>query len=69
MTQCCASSRRKAIKLSAFIFFDDAPNTALVRSAAVIIWRVGRYDSSSDDIMMMLYRESDKVDPILMRLS
>ena len=57
------------MKSSTFIFFNDAPNTALVHSAAVIVWRVGRYDSGSDDMMMMLYCESDKVDPILVRLS
>ena len=61
---------KKAIKSSAFIFFDDeVPNPALVRSAAVIVWRVGQYDSGKDNIMMVLNQESDKVDPILMRLS
>ena len=46
---------KKAIKSSAFIFFDDeVPNTALVRSAAVIVWRVGQYDSGKDDMMMVL---------------
>jgi hypothetical protein len=56
---------KKAIKSSAFIFFDDeVPNTALVHSVAVIVWRVGQYDSGKDDIMMVLNRVSDKVDPI-----
>ena len=71
MMCCCVSLGRKANKLSTFIFFDDAHkshNTALVCSAAVIVCRVGQYNSSSDDMMIMLYCELDKVDPILMRL-
>jgi hypothetical protein len=61
---------KKAIKSSAFIFFDyEVPNSVLVCLAVVIVWRVGQYDSGKDDIMMVLNQESDKVDPILMRLS
>ena len=32
----------------------DVPSRVLVRSAAVIVWRVGWYDSRSEDMMIIL---------------
>src|ERR1700761_7074081 len=53
----------------AFIFLDDVLVKELARSAAVIVWRVGRYDSGKEDIIKVLNRVSDSVEPIFIRLS
>ena len=41
----------------------------LVLSAAVIVCKVGLYDSRRDDINIMLNLVSERADPIWMRLS
>ena len=33
---------------------DDVPSRVLAHSAAVIVWRVGQYDSGSKDMMIVL---------------
>ena len=33
---------------------DDVPSKVLVCSTAVIVWRVGQYDSGSEDMMIVL---------------
>ena len=70
MIQCWAYSVRNMIRLSGFIFFEeDTPNATLVHSAAIIIWKVGLYESGNDDIIMMLKQVSKRVKTILVRLS
>ena len=45
----------KVMRSSGFIALDDnVPSKVLARSAAVIVWRVGRYDSGSEDMMIVL---------------
>ena len=45
----------KVMRLSGFIALgDDVPSRVLACSAAVIIWKVGRYDSGSEDMMIVL---------------
>jgi len=60
---------RKAIRSSCFIFVDHVPVSMLALLAAVIVCRVGRYESGNDDMIRVLRRVSDRLDPILMRLS
>ena len=63
------SKKHDDMRLSGFIFFEeDAPNAALAHLAAVIIWRVSLYESSNDDIIMMLKQVLERVEPILVRL-
>ena len=56
------------IKSSAFIHFDDIPSAVLAHSAAVIVCKVGRYDSGRDVITIVLKRELDRLEPIFRRL-
>ena len=45
----------KVMRSSGFIALDDdMPSRVLACSAAVIVWRVGRYDSGSEDMMIVL---------------
>ena len=45
----------KVMRLSGFITLDDdVPSRVLVHSAAVIVWRVGWYDSGSNNMMIVL---------------
>ena len=45
----------KVMRSSGFITFDDnVPSRVLAHSAAVVVWRVGRYDSRSKDMMIVL---------------
>ena len=45
----------KVMRLLGFIALDDnVPSRVLVCSAAVIVWRVGWYDSGSKDMMIVL---------------
>jgi len=69
ITWCWASSMRKAIRSSCFIFVDCAPVSMLALLAAVIVCRVGRYESGNDDMIRVLKQVLDRLDPILMRLS
>jgi hypothetical protein len=59
----------KAIKSSALIALDWCPESLLARSDAVIVWRVGQYDSGKEDIIITLNLVSDITDPIFIRLS
>jgi hypothetical protein len=69
ITRCWASSMIKVIRSSAFIAFACCPESLLALSAAVIVWRVGQYDSGREDIIIVLNQVSDIVDPIFIRLS
>ena len=45
----------KLMRSSGFIALDDdVPSRVLVQSTAVIVWRVGQYDSGSEDMMIIL---------------
>ena len=45
----------KVMRSSGFIVLDDdMPNRVLTHSTAVIVWRVGQYDSRSDNMMIVL---------------
>ena len=45
----------KVMRLLGFITLDDnVPSRVLTCSAAVIVWRVGQYDSRSEDMMIVL---------------
>ena len=45
----------KVMRLSGFIALDDdVPSKVLACSTAVIVWRVGRYNSGSKDMMIVL---------------
>ena len=45
----------KVMRSSGFIALDDdVPSRVLACSAAVIVWRVGQYDSRSKDMMIVL---------------
>ena len=45
----------KVMRSSGFIALnDDVPSRVLAHSTAVIIWRVGQYDSGSKDMMIVL---------------
>ena len=47
--------RDEVMRSSGFIALDgDVPSKVLARSAAVIVWRVGWYDSRSEDMMIVL---------------
>ena len=58
-----------AIKLLAFMLCDWLPESLLIRLDVVIVCNIDRYDSGKEDIIIMLKRLSDKVDPIFDRLS
>ena len=55
---------KKLIKSVGLILAVVDPTVALALSAAVIVYRAGRYDSRSDNMMIVLRRSVDKVDPI-----
>ena len=43
------------MRSSGFIALDDdVPSRVLAHSAAVIVWRVGQYDSRSEDMIIVL---------------
>ena len=63
MTLCSASSVKNAMRSLGFIVV----LFALV--AAVIVCSAGLYEGGNDDMIIVLKRESDSVDPILIRLS
>ena len=45
----------EVMRLLGFIALDDdVPSRVLARSTAVIVWRVGQYDSRSEDMMIVL---------------
>ena len=45
----------KVMRLSGFIALDDnVPSRVLTCSTAVIVWRVGQYDSRSNNMMIVL---------------
>ena len=60
---------RNLIRSVTFILWGDVLVRELAGSAAVIIWRVGRYDSGKDDIINVFKQVSDIVEPIFIRLS
>ena len=52
--QCYASSIEKFMRSSGIILLVDVPpDAALARSAAVIVWSAGRYDSGKECIIMV----------------
>ena len=58
ITRCCASSVMKVMRSSGFIALDDNVPS-----------KVGQYDSGSEDMMIVLWRESEIVEPMFRRLS
>ena len=59
----------KAIRSSAFIAFDLEPESLLAHLDAVIVCKVGQYDSGKDNIIIMLKWVSDIIEPVSNKLS